>query len=63
MDFVEDFAVGLAEDFVKVGEGVAPGCGGAEEDLECRAVNLRTRGRSVLPVGVLIRLLTLGVRI
>jgi len=33
---VEDFAVGLAEDFEGVGEGLAPGCGGAEEDLECR---------------------------
>jgi len=64
-DFVEGFVVGLVEDFavdfIEVGEGVAPGCGGAEEDLECRALNLRTRGRSVLPAGVLKHLLTLGV--
>jgi len=32
--------MGLAEDFVEVGERVAPGYGRAEEDLECRALNL-----------------------
>ena len=51
--------MGLAE----VGEGVAPGCGGAKEVLECRALNLRTKSRSILPTGVLNRLLTLRVGI
>ena len=64
---MEDFAVGLADDFavgfVEVGEGVAPSCGGAKEIIECRALNLRTRGKYVLPTGVLNRLLTLGVGI
>ena len=65
MGLAEDFTVVLAEEFVvgfmEISEGVTPGCGGAEEVLECRALNLRTRDRFVLPASVLNRLLTLDV--
>ena len=46
---------------MEVGAGVTTDLEGAEERPECRALNLQIRGRSVLPAGVLNRLLTLGV--
>ena len=55
MDFVEDLAEGLEEGFVEavveMGEGEATGCGEAEEVPECKAMSLRTMGRSVLLQG------------
>ena len=65
MGLAEDFVVVLAEDFargfVEVDEGVALCYGRAKEVLECKALNLQTKGRSVLPAGVMNRLLTLDV--
>ena len=64
VDLAEGLAEGFVEAFVKVfvevGEGEATGCGEVDEAPERKALNLRTSGRSILPIGVLMHLFGLS---